>query len=122
MNEHECAVGILYEYEDTDMVTLKTLREEIEIGNKVFGTHETLHHLVVTQCGFKKFNYCPECGSYCSDVCDVCGLCEECCENCLIGDINGDSTVDIDDALDLFRHAMLPELYIIEYSGSIDVN
>lgn len=62
MNEHECAVGILYEYEDTDMVTLKTLREEIEIGNKVFGTHETLHNLVVTQCGFKKFDYCPECG------------------------------------------------------------
>ena len=62
MNEHECAVGILYEYDDTDMVTLKTLLEEIERANRAFGTHETLNDLVFTQCGFKKFDYCPECG------------------------------------------------------------
>jgi hypothetical protein len=77
---------------------------------------------VCTVCKYFVSNYCPECGSYCSDVCDVCGLCEECCENCVLGDISGDGTVDINDALDLFRHTMMPELYIIEYSGSIDFN
>lgn len=38
------------------------------------------------------------------------------------GDLNGDETVDIEDAILLFRHSMLPELYPINYTGNIDYN
>ncbi len=36
------------------------------------------------------------------------------------GDINGDGNVDINDAILLFRHSMLPELYPVSYPYSID--
>ena len=39
-----------------------------------------------------------------------------------LGDIDGNDTVDIDDAVLLFRHSMLPELYPISYAGNIDYN
>ena len=42
--------------------------------------------------------------------------------NKLKGDINGDTTVDISDALALFMHSMLPNQYPITYSGNIDFN
>jgi len=38
----------------------------------------------------------------------------------ILGDINGDDSVDIDDALLLFQHSMLPEHYPVEYPGSLD--
>lgn len=39
-----------------------------------------------------------------------------------LGDIDGNDTVDIDDAVLLFRHSMLPELYPISYAGNTDYN
>jgi len=40
----------------------------------------------------------------------------------LPGDINGDASVDIGDAIDLFMHSMLPNQYPIAYSESVDFN
>lgn len=40
----------------------------------------------------------------------------------LLGDVNGDNTVDISDALKLFQHSMLPNIYPITYVGSLDFN
>ena len=39
-----------------------------------------------------------------------------------LGDIDGNGTVDIDDAILLFQHSMLPELYPISYAGNVDFN
>ncbi len=38
----------------------------------------------------------------------------------ITGDINGDGTVDIDDALRLFQHSLMPDLYPLNYPGGID--
>lgn len=38
------------------------------------------------------------------------------------GDINCDDTVDINDAMVLFQHSMLPEMFPIDYPGSADFN
>ncbi len=38
----------------------------------------------------------------------------------LLGDIDGDGTVDVYDARELFRHSMLPEVYGIDYAGTLD--
>ena len=38
----------------------------------------------------------------------------------LLGDIDGNGTVDIDDAILLFQHSVLPDIYQIEYKGNID--
>ena len=40
----------------------------------------------------------------------------------LPGDINGDDSVDIGDAIALFMHSMLPNMYPISYPGSVDFN
>ena len=40
----------------------------------------------------------------------------------ILGDLNGDEQVDIEDAILLFRYSMLPDLYPIAYLGSIDFN
>jgi len=38
------------------------------------------------------------------------------------GDINGDSFVDIADAMALFQHSMLPEQFPVAYEGNLDLN
>ena len=38
----------------------------------------------------------------------------------LLGDITGDGVVDINDPLQLFRHCMLPDVYLITYPGNPD--
>ncbi len=38
------------------------------------------------------------------------------------GDIDGNGTVDISDAIVLFRYSMMPDLYPITYEGNIDYN
>jgi len=38
----------------------------------------------------------------------------------LLGDLNADGIVDISDALALFRYSMIPELYPVTYSGTLD--
>ena len=38
----------------------------------------------------------------------------------LLGDIDGNETVDVDDCLALFQYSMLPDLYPIDYVGSVD--
>ena len=38
----------------------------------------------------------------------------------VLGDINADSLVDINDAVALFRHIMLPEMYPVDYPGILD--
>lgn len=40
----------------------------------------------------------------------------------ILGDINGDGRVNIEDAIDLFRHNMMPAMYPISYKGSLDFN
>ncbi len=40
--------------------------------------------------------------------------------NRILGDINGDGSVDISDVLGLFQHSMLPDLFPIDYPGSVD--
>lgn len=40
--------------------------------------------------------------------------------NQLLGDINGDNAVDISDAMLLFQHSMLPDLFPLPYSGNLD--
>ena len=40
----------------------------------------------------------------------------------ILGDIDGNETVDIDDAVLLFQHSMLPDLYPVKYIGSMDFN
>ncbi len=40
----------------------------------------------------------------------------------LLGDITGNNIVDIEDALKLFQHTMIPDLYPISYIGNIDFN
>lgn len=42
-------------------------------------------------------------------------------QNRELGDISGDGTVDINDALALFRHIMMPGIYGIDYPGAIDL-
>ncbi len=41
-------------------------------------------------------------------------------ENRLLGDLDGDAAVDIRDVLLLFRHAMLPTMYPVDYPGTLD--
>ncbi|MBE6599268.1 MAG: hypothetical protein E7638_07500 [Ruminococcaceae bacterium] len=38
----------------------------------------------------------------------------------ILGDVNGDGLVDIDDALHLFQHSILPDLYTVDYPGTLD--
>lgn len=40
--------------------------------------------------------------------------------NYLLGDINGDEAVTIDDALLLFQNSMLPDFYPVDYPGAMD--
>ena len=40
----------------------------------------------------------------------------------VLGDINADGGVDVKDAMDLFQHSMLPDLFRIDYPGTIDFN
>ncbi len=40
----------------------------------------------------------------------------------MIGDLNGDEAVDIADAVLLFQHSMVPDLYPIDYAGDVDFN
>ncbi len=40
----------------------------------------------------------------------------------IVGDITGDKSVDIEDAIYLFQHSMMPEVYSLDYSGSVDFN
>jgi hypothetical protein len=39
----------------------------------------------------------------------------------LLGDITGDNSVDILDAVLLFQHSMMPEAYPVSYAGNLDV-
>ncbi len=40
----------------------------------------------------------------------------------ILGDINADESVDILDAIALFQHSMLPEMYLIDYPGTLDMD
>lgn len=40
----------------------------------------------------------------------------------VLGDVNGDENVDLQDAIALLNHSMLPEIYTIPYIGSVDFN
>lgn len=40
----------------------------------------------------------------------------------VLGDINGDGSVDVMDAIALFRYSMLPEMFPIDYSGTLDLD
>ena len=38
----------------------------------------------------------------------------------VLGDVNGDNFVDIQDATELFNHSMMPDFFPISYTGNID--
>ena len=38
----------------------------------------------------------------------------------IIGDLNGDGVVDMNDAILLLQHSMFPDLYPLDYAGSVD--
>lgn len=38
------------------------------------------------------------------------------------GEINGDDVIDVNDAILLLQYSMFPELYKLDYSGSVDFN
>ena len=38
------------------------------------------------------------------------------------GDINGDGSIDINDAVTLFQHSLLPDVFPIDYTGLTDFN
>lgn len=40
----------------------------------------------------------------------------------LLGDVNVDGKVDVHDAVLLFQHSMLPDMYPINYTGTVDFN
>jgi len=40
----------------------------------------------------------------------------------ILGDINGDGVVNLEDSLTLFRHSMMPEMYPVSYTGTMDFN
>lgn len=63
----ECIIGMRYDYEDTDLVTLAELKEHIESHNgmvKFWQTHgfpATKEKKLADYCD-TRFNYCPLCG------------------------------------------------------------
>ena len=69
----ECYIGIKYDYEDTRLVTLKQLKDEIEwlqsrkesfaeygINNKIYTLADYCDKRKSTD--LTRFNYCPLCG------------------------------------------------------------
>ncbi len=40
--------------------------------------------------------------------------------NRILGDINNDGNVDVNDAMDVFRYSMIPHIYPIDYPGTLD--
>ena len=40
----------------------------------------------------------------------------------LLGDLNGDRSVDSVDAMELFQHSMLPEMFPVDYPGTLDLD
>lgn len=71
---HECIIGVLYNYEDTDIVTASELKLHIErqerlcdvyrnVGlskPKVWSLRDYADRRKITD--LKRFSYCPECG------------------------------------------------------------
>ena len=51
---------------------------------------------------------------------DTCAVTVVAASDELLGDIDGNKTVDIDDAILLFQHSVFPDVYQIEYTGNID--
>ena len=65
----ECYIGVIYDYENTDLVTLADLKEHIESHNemvKFWKTHGFPEikekKLVDYSTDLTQFNYCPLCG------------------------------------------------------------
>ena len=69
----ECCIGIKHDYEDTSLVTLKQLKDEIEllqsrkenfayygINNKIYTLDDYCDKRKSTD--LTRFNYCPLCG------------------------------------------------------------
>lgn len=75
MSEHECIIGVYYDYEDTDIVTLSELQEKIKFcismdeycKSNGWPTHRAVYTLNDYCDGRKstnltRFEHCPHCG------------------------------------------------------------
>ena len=72
----ECVIGIRYDYEDTDIITLSELKEHIESEKRFAECHkddewlQSLYNKYTLEdycdkrksTDLKRFNYCPLCG------------------------------------------------------------
>ena len=64
----ECWVGVRYDYENTDLVTLADLKEDIESHNgmvefwQTHGFPATKEKKLDDYTDLTRFNYCPLCG------------------------------------------------------------
>ena len=64
----ECIIGIRYDYENTDIVTLADLKEHIETMKKLPSYFHKKPYELADYCDRRKstdliqFNYCPLCG------------------------------------------------------------
>lgn len=76
IEKHECYIGIQYDYDNTDLVTLAALKEYIESEKRLAESHKDSEwwqslcskYTLADYCDRRKstdltrFNYCPVCG------------------------------------------------------------
>lgn len=65
---HECIIGILSNYDTTDVVTLSELKNHIELSKRLCHIFHTKPYELADYCDRRKstdltlFDYCPKCG------------------------------------------------------------
>ena len=68
IEKYECWIGVRYDYENTDIVTLADLKEHIETMKMLPSYFHQKPYELVDYCDKRKstdltrFNYCPICG------------------------------------------------------------
>ena len=60
MSEHECVIGMLYDFDDTDLVTLNELLEEIDFQWCSYTLKDYADRRKSTN--LTRFEFCPYCG------------------------------------------------------------
>lgn len=73
MKEHECIIGVLLDYENTDLITFRELKQRAEQRSEIFknggyvcsvaGVYDLDDYLDKRKnTNIVRFNYCPICG------------------------------------------------------------